>query len=158
VIEALFEMPAGMKLGDALQAHILRSRRPAFLDVPNANTGARLGAGRLVTELARLRLRVGARLGWKGYQPYERVGLWLRHELRDFVQSTLGSEEFLDSGLVRPDIARRLVGEHLEGRANHTFLLMSLLVFSLGRAMLGGHLPIRNVAEPTGPRDGVGYS
>jgi asparagine synthase (glutamine-hydrolysing) len=135
VIDALFSMPAEMKLGDALQVGILRHRRPAFLGVTNSNTGTRLGAGRLETALARLRLRVGARLGLKGYQPYERLGLWLRRELRGFVQRTLSGPFVLDQSLIRADVVKRVVEEHLDERANHTFLIMALLIFALGEEL-----------------------
>lgn len=144
VIDALFSLPADTKLRDDLQAAILRHRRPAFLKVTNSNTGTRLGAGRLATELARFRLRVGAKLGWKGYQPYERLGLWLRRELRRFVESTLGGERFLDCGLVRPDVVKRVVGQHMTNEANHTFLLMALLIFALGQDMLASNAPDRD--------------
>jgi asparagine synthase (glutamine-hydrolysing) len=132
VIDVLFSLPAAMKLGDELQTRVLRRCRPAFLDVTNANTGARMGAGAIETALARLRLKVGAKLGWRGYQPYERLGLWLRHELRLFAESVVTSEQFLGSGLFRPDAVRRVVGQHMSGQANHTFLIMSLVIFGLG--------------------------
>jgi asparagine synthase (glutamine-hydrolysing) len=132
VIDVLFSMPASLKLGDELQTRLLRHRRPAFLDVTNSNTGARMGAGRLETALAKLRLKVGAKLGWKGYQPYERLGLWLKQELRPLVEATVTGDRLLSSGLFRPDVVRRIVQQHVEGQANHTFLLMSLVIFALG--------------------------
>jgi asparagine synthase (glutamine-hydrolysing) len=133
VIDALFAMPASMKLGDELQTNLLRRIRPAFLEVPNSNTGTRLGASPLATKISQLRLRVGARLGLKGYQPYERLGLWLRRELADFVIRTLTSDRLLDGGVVRADAVRRVVSEHIKAERNHTFLIMSLLIFVLGR-------------------------
>ena len=133
VIDVLFSMPARMKLGDELQTSLLRHRRPDFLAVTNSNTGARLGAGRIENGLARLRLKVGAKLGWKGYQPYERLGLWLRRELRDVVERALGDEAFLDQDVIRPDVVKRIVAQHNSQQANHTFLIMSLLIFALGR-------------------------
>jgi hypothetical protein len=132
VVDSLFAMPASMKLGDVLQTGLLRKVRPAFLDVANSNTGARMGAGRLETEFAKLRLRVGAKLGLKGYQPYERLGLWLRRELRPLVETTLSNEEFLATGMVRPDAVKRVVQQHMDNQANHTFLIMSLVIFALG--------------------------
>jgi asparagine synthase (glutamine-hydrolysing) len=100
VIDSLFAMPAHMKLGEDLQASLLRHQRPDFLPVTNSNTGAALGASRMTIELARLRLRVGAKLGLKGYQPYERLGLWLRRELRELVTRTLTGARTLDSFVV----------------------------------------------------------
>ncbi|MCC7009123.1 MAG: hypothetical protein IT184_09925 [Acidobacteria bacterium] len=132
VIDVLFSMPPELKLDDALQAAILAHRRPAFLTVTNANTGARVGAGRLVTEAARFRMRVFAKLGVKGYQPYERLGLWLRRELRPLVESTLTGGPLMESGIVRPDVLRRVVRQHVDQEANHTFLLMALMIFGMG--------------------------
>jgi hypothetical protein len=135
VVELIFSLPADRKLGDELQTAILRRRRPEFLRVTNSNTGTRLAAGALETKLATFRMKVGAKLGLKGYQPYERLGLWLRRELRGLVESVLEHESFLESGLVRPDVVKRLVQEHAANQANHTFLLMSLLIFALGQEL-----------------------
>ncbi|MGE3957967.1 MAG: asparagine synthetase B [Vicinamibacterales bacterium] len=135
VIDSLFAMPASMKLGADLQIEILRRRKPEFVDVVNANTGARMGAGPLETNLAYARMRIAAKLGFKGYQPYERLGLWLRRELKPMVDRVLLSDTFLQRGLFRADAVRRVVSEHYTG-ANHTFLLMSLICFELGQQML----------------------
>lgn len=136
VLDVLFALPARMKLGDELQCRILRRRRPEFLDVVNSNTGTRPGANRLSTEFARTRLRIYSRLGVRGYQPYERLGLWLARDLRGFVERILFSERFLDRKLVQPDGIRTVVAQHAAREANHTFLLMSLLIFELGQRML----------------------
>src|SRR6185503_1283334 len=123
VIETLSAMPASQKMADQLQSTILRHRRPSFLGVVNSNTGARMGAGRLETEIAHFRMRVSAKLGLKGFQPYERLGLWLRQELKPLVEHVVLSEQFLARGLFRPDSVRRVVGEHMANQANHTFLI-----------------------------------
>jgi asparagine synthase (glutamine-hydrolysing) len=133
VIDALAAIPAELKLDEALQAAILGRRRPEFLSVINANTGAKLGAGRLTREAAHFRMRVFAKLGVKGYQPYERLGLWLRRELRGLVESVLAGDRFLDQSAIRPDAVKRVVAQHLAGEANHTFLIMALLVYGMGR-------------------------
>jgi hypothetical protein len=136
VVDSLLEMPARMKLGDELQTQVLRHRNPGFLGVVNSNTGARMGAGRLERELGYFRMRVAAKLGLKGYQPYERLGLWLKRELKPLVDRVLLGERFLARGLFRPDVVARVVDEHSTGRANHTFLLMALLIFEMGQQML----------------------
>jgi asparagine synthase (glutamine-hydrolysing) len=136
VIDTLLGMPASAKLGDDLQTDILTRRKPAFLDVVNSNTGARMGAGRIEREVARFRMRVSAKLGLKGYQPYERLGLWLKRELKPLVERVLLGDEFFARGLFRPDAVKRVVDEHMTSRGNHTFLLMSLLIFEMGQQML----------------------
>ena len=47
-----------------------------------------------------------AKLGLRGYQPYERLGLWLRRELRPLVEGLLLSPECLDRGVLTPDAVR----------------------------------------------------
>src|SRR5262249_53510535 len=136
VVDALLAMPARRKLNDDLQTSILRHRRPDFLDVVNSNTGARMGAGPMAVKAARLRMRVAAKLGLPGYQPYERLGLWLKRELRPMVERTLLGESFLGRGICRPDVVRSVVQQHTDGTANHTFLLMALVIFELGQQML----------------------
>lgn len=138
VVDTLLAMPAHMKLGAQLQVEILRHRKPAFLEVVNSNTGARMGAGRFEAAAAYAFMRIAAKLGVKGYQPYERLGLWLRRELKPMVDRVLLSEAFLQRGLFRADAVRRVVSEHYGG-ANHTFLLMSLICFELGQQMLEQH-------------------
>ncbi len=133
LVEALMAAPPGLKVGDRIQRHILRRRMPAFLDVVNANTGARLGAGRLERLAARVRLKVLAKLGVRGYQPYERLGLWLRRELRPLVRGLLLADECLGRGVFRPEAVRAVVDGHLEGKRNHTFLILALMSFECGQ-------------------------
>jgi hypothetical protein len=154
LVEALLAAPPGLKRGDAIQAHILRGLRPAFLDVVNANTGARLGAGRLERTLARARLKVLAKLGVRGYQPYERLGLWLRRGLRPLVERTLLDDRCLGRGLFDPRAVRAVVADHLGGRRNHTYLILALLIFETGRrAFVDGDTPAP-VGVPAGALPG----
>ncbi|MGE3539942.1 MAG: asparagine synthetase B [Candidatus Tectimicrobiota bacterium] len=136
LIDILMVTPPELKLDDRIQAHILRKRCPAFLNIINANTGARVGAGPLVCQLTTLRMRILAKLGVRGYQPYERLGLWLRRELRPLVCDTLLSERCLDRGVFHPDTVRSVVNGHLNHGQNHTFLLMALMIFEVGQQEL----------------------
>ena len=74
-----------------------------------------------------------AKLGVRGYQPYERLGLWLRRELRPFVERVLLSPECLERGIFDPNTVRAVVDNHLNNRRNHTSLLLALLIFELGQ-------------------------
>jgi asparagine synthase (glutamine-hydrolysing) len=149
VIDALMGTPPALKLDETIQAHILRRRMPAFLDVINANTGTRLGAGRLAKLLAKVRLKVFAKLGVKGYQPYERLGLWLRQELRPLVEQTLLSHRCLDRGIFNPPAVRRVVDGHLNRGRNHTFLIMAMMIFEFGQREFvdGDGYPAQGAAE-----------
>ncbi len=133
LVDALLAAPAALKWGDRIQAHILRRHQPAFLRVVNTNTGARMGAGPLARFAAKVRLKVLAKLGVAGYQPYERLGLWLRQELRPLVERLLLDPRCLDRGVFNPSAVQAVVRRHLAGQANHTYLLMAMLIFEQGQ-------------------------
>ena len=136
LIDALMTAPPDLKMGETIQAHILRKHQPSFLNVMNANTGARLGAGSFTKTLSKFRLKLLAKLGVKGYQPYERLGLWLRRELRPLVENLLLDQRCLDRGIFNPETVRAAVESHSNNRRNHTFLLMAMMIFELGQREL----------------------
>jgi asparagine synthase (glutamine-hydrolysing) len=133
LLDALMAAPPELKLGDAIQSYILRQRMPSFLEVINANTGARMGAGQLVKAFARLRMKVLGKLGVKGYQPYERLGLWLRRELRPLVERILLDDRCLARGVFNPAVVHCVVANHMAKRRNHTYLLLAMMIFELGQ-------------------------
>lgn len=132
LVSTLLAAPVELKLGDAIQTHILRTHMPSFLRVVNANTGAPMGASALRARLSHVGLRALSKLRVPGYQPYERLGLWLARDLQPFVRHTLLSDRFLSQGVFAPDRVRGLVDQHTSRERNHTFLLMAMLVFALG--------------------------
>ena len=133
VIEILLSAPPQWKRGDQIQSHILAKRRPEFLAVVNANTGAPLGATALRQRATQFRNRVFAKLGLPGYQPYERLGLWLRRELRTWVEEVLFSPRTLDRGVFEPETVKKVVHNHMDRQSNHTALLLTMLIFELGQ-------------------------
>lgn len=133
LVDELFAAPPELKLGDTIQAHILRRRRPDFLRIVNVNTGTVVRAGRVRKAVSNFRRRVLAKLGVRGYQPYERLGLWLRRELRPLVEQLLLSDRCLGRGIFDPDALRTVVANHLSQGANHTFLLLALMIFETGQ-------------------------
>jgi asparagine synthase (glutamine-hydrolysing) len=132
LIAALLAVPPELKVGDAIQAHMLRRRYPAFLDVVNVNTGTRMNAGPVRRLFGKVRQKVFAKLGVRGYQPYERLGLWLRRELRPLVEELLLSDRCLERGVFDPETVRKVVGHHFAG-GNHTFLIMALMIYETGQ-------------------------
>lgn len=140
LIDLLLAAPPYLKVDETLQTYILRKRKPAFLKVVNANTGARMGAGKLQRTLATAKMKVCAKLGVPGYQPYERLGLWLRRELAPTVREILLSSQCLDNGVFEADGVRHVVSQHLEQGRNHTFLIMALMIYELGRRRMSGTL------------------
>ncbi|MBN1912576.1 MAG: hypothetical protein JW818_22840 [Pirellulales bacterium] len=142
LVPLLLAAPPELKLDETIQAHILRRRRPDFLTVPNVNTGTRIGSNRLRKQLALLRQHVLAKLGAPGYQPYERMGLWLRRELRDVVGRLLLDDRCLERGIFQPDTVKTAVDAHWNRRQNHTYLILAMMTFELGQRMLVDSPPL----------------
>lgn len=138
LIDALLAAPVHLKVNDDIQTHVLGRHRPEFLRVVNTNTGAPMGAGPLRVRVEHLRMRVLAKLGVAGYQPYERLGLWLARELHPMLRGVLLGEQFLDRGIFERPAVERLLDEHRERRRNHTYLLQAMLVFELGQRQRDG--------------------
>jgi hypothetical protein len=133
LVQLLLALPPELKLGDTLQSHILRRSNPAFLRVVNANTGAPMGAGAIETRIAQFRMKLYAKLGVPGYQPYERLGLWLARDLKPLVHRLLLSDQFLSRGVFVPEAVARLVAQHEARTHNHTFLIMAMLIFEIAQ-------------------------
>jgi asparagine synthase (glutamine-hydrolysing) len=136
LVSLLLAFPPELKLDDTLQSHILKRHKPAFLRVVNANTGAPMGASVLKTRVASLQMRVYAKLGVAGYQPYERLGLWLAQDLKPLVHRLLLSDKFLARGLFVPEAVARIVAQHEARTHNHTFLIMAMLIFEIAQEEL----------------------
>ncbi len=141
LIELLLSCPPELRMGETLQAAILRRRIPEFLAPANSNTGARVGAPKLVRQAALFRMKVLGKLGFKGHQPYERLGLWLRTSLRTLVEEILLSSECLDRGVFVPETVRGVVKQHLGNQRNHTFLLLSMMIFEMGQRRFADQVP-----------------
>ncbi len=135
VVDAVLAVPIDLKLDEEIQAEILRRHCPALLNVMNVNTGVRMKAGRLARQFGKVRQKVFAKLGVKGYQPYERLGLWLRRELRPLVAEVLLDPRCLDRGIFYPQAVRDVIERHNTGRANHTFLILAMMIFETGQRM-----------------------
>jgi asparagine synthase (glutamine-hydrolysing) len=149
LVSLLLAMPVEMKLAERIQTYILQRRMPEFLKVVNSNTGARVGAGETVRKLSTLRMRILAKLGVRGYQPYERLGLWLRRELAPMVEEILLDERMLDEGIFEPDTVRKVFDQHQKKQRNHTYLLMAMMIYELGRRRLSSANASTAFSSPT---------
>lgn len=137
-IDLLLEAPPRLKMGDDIQRYILGKRRPDFLNVVNANTGTLIGAPKVIQQFSSLKTRVLGKLGVPGYQPYERLGLWLKREIAPVVRDILLSDQCRDRGIFEADAIKRVVDGHLGGRANSTYLIMAMMIIELGQRHLNG--------------------
>ena len=71
------------------------------------------------------------------YRPKEGFSIpiknWLGQELRPVMEAHLDSKKIKKEGLFRPATVERVKQEHLTGRANHSHILWSLIVFHAWR-------------------------
>ncbi len=59
------------------------------------------------------------------------VGEWFKKDLKNYLCSILLSDSFARRGFFNPDGVRKMVEEHISGKAVHTHRLWNLLVFEL---------------------------
>jgi asparagine synthase (glutamine-hydrolysing) len=59
------------------------------------------------------------------------VGKWFRGEMKDFVRDSLLSETALKRGIVKPEMIRKYVEEHIAGSRDHAFQIWTLLMLEL---------------------------
>ena len=59
------------------------------------------------------------------------VGAWFRGEMKGFVSDILLSETSLRRNVIRPEMLRKYVGEHVSGEKDHAFQLWTLLMLEL---------------------------
>jgi asparagine synthase (glutamine-hydrolysing) len=59
------------------------------------------------------------------------IGKWFREDLKNFVQETLLSERALKRNILKPEVVKRYVTEHIEGKKDYAFQLWTLLMLEL---------------------------
>lgn len=57
------------------------------------------------------------------------IGHWFRGPLRNFLYDSLASTRLRDGGLFRADVVMNLIEEHVQGKADHTWRLWTLIAF-----------------------------
>ncbi len=59
------------------------------------------------------------------------IGNWFRGEMKDFVKDVLLSEKSLNRGIVKKEILKNYVEEHINAERDHTFQIWTLLMLEL---------------------------
>ena len=59
------------------------------------------------------------------------IGKWFRGEMKDFVRDVLLSDRSLQRGVIRPEILKMYVTQHIAGERDHSFQLWTLMMLEL---------------------------
>ncbi|MCS6806076.1 MAG: asparagine synthase (glutamine-hydrolyzing) [Blastocatellia bacterium] len=158
-LEGLFEQARHLTPVEAAMSVDVRSYLPYDLlvkvDITAMANGLEARSPFLDHEVMELVARLPAELKWRGREskyllkrafrqmlPPENVnrrkmgfgvpvGAWFRGALRPMLEEALLSEQSRRRGYFRPEAVHRMVSEHLEQRADHSFLLWNLLMLEL---------------------------
>lgn len=130
-LRVLFRGPAAWRRDTSIHRTVMESCNAALLRVRNSNTGARVDAAPL-TELVLDKFNsLLKRLNVPGYRHYHNFQAWMRTQLLSSVDAVLLSPESLDRGILREEGVRRLLDDTRQQRADHSYLLQTLLILEL---------------------------
>ena len=127
-----------VKVDIATMANSLEARSP-FLDHKVIEFAASLPAGMKMSGLQTKSLlkKVAARLVPREVI-YRRkmgfgvpIGKWFRGEMKDFVRQVLLSERAMGRGIIKPEVLKRYVDEHVNAERDHSFQLWAFLMLEL---------------------------
>jgi asparagine synthase (glutamine-hydrolysing) len=127
-----------VKVDIASMANSLEARSP-FLDHHLIEFAASLPEGMKLRglETKTLLKKVAARLVPRDVA-YRRkmgfgvpIGKWFRGDMKDFLCSVLLSEKSMHRGIVKAEVVRRYVDEHITAKRDHAYQLWTLLMLEL---------------------------
>jgi asparagine synthase (glutamine-hydrolysing) len=125
-MELAARLPEGLKLRGRQSKYILKHAFADLLPPENVNR-AKMGFGVPVAD-------------------------WFRGSLREFLANTLLSRRATERGYFDTGMIRRLIGEHVERRANHGFQLWNLLMLEMWHGeMLEGNVSLVGQAAAQHP-------
>jgi asparagine synthase (glutamine-hydrolysing) len=59
------------------------------------------------------------------------IGHWFRGELQGFMRDTLLSEKAIKRGLFKPEVVKRMIEWHVNGKADYAHQLWTLLALEM---------------------------
>ncbi len=127
-----------VKVDIASMANSLEARSP-FLDHKVIEFAASLPAGMKIrgVETKSLLKKVAARLVPKEVIYRQKMGFgvpigkWFRTEMKEFVREVLLSERAMNRGIIRPEILRKYVDDHIEAKRDYAPRLWALMMLEL---------------------------
>jgi asparagine synthase (glutamine-hydrolysing) len=127
----LLSAPSAWREGFEIHRTLTAKHNPSLLRVRNANTGAAADAGPLVEAALDKVNTLLRRLNVRGYRHYHRFDAWMREQLVHQVQTVLLDRQSLDRGMYEAQTLRRVIDDTRSGAADHSFLLLVLLILEL---------------------------
>ena len=123
----------------AFHRRLVTERYPRLGAIPYQRTGlpVRSASGRIL--LRKVKEKILHRAEDK--RKYTDYDGWMRHQLREFVGSTLLSERFLERGYFDAQRVRGLVEQHMSGKCNLGSQLCALLTFELWNQLFMDQAP-----------------
>lgn len=156
LFDHLAQLPYAWRFRHRLYVEVLRECFPAAASVRWQRTGLPAGAPFWTAWLSLAAHRLVRTTPLAAFQKRKAVSNfagWMRGPLRGLVQTTLLSRQALDRNLFDPAAVRRIVNDHMDGRADNSTLLGHLLAIELfcrlfidaDRSLLDGQLTARTV-------------
>jgi asparagine synthase (glutamine-hydrolysing) len=130
-VALLLRAPAAWRDGFEIHRALTARYNPKLLRVRNSNTGAPADAGPLVEAALDKLNTVLRRLNVHGYRHYHQFDAWMRAQLLEHVGSVLLDRRALERGIYEERMLRRVIEQTRSGNANHSFLLLVLLIVEI---------------------------
>jgi asparagine synthase (glutamine-hydrolysing) len=130
-VALLLRAPAAWRDGFEIHRALTAKSNPKLLRVRNSNTGAPASAGPLVEAAADKLNTVLRRLNVHGYRHYHQFDAWMSTQLLEHADSVLLDRSALERGIYEEQTLRRVIEQTRSGKANHSFLLLALLIVEI---------------------------
>jgi asparagine synthase (glutamine-hydrolysing) len=130
-LHVLFRGAPSWRQDTSIHQTLTRTGNAALLRIRNSNTGAPANAGPLAEWVLDKFNSLFKRLNVYGYRHYHNFHAWMRQQLLATVDAVLLSPESLDRGILRETGVRRLLDDTRQNRADHSYLLQTLLILEL---------------------------
>jgi asparagine synthase (glutamine-hydrolysing) len=87
---------------------------------------------------------VASKLKLTGLHKFLHYNDWFRHELSDYLQSALNTQQVRQSRFWNPYFVKRMAGEHIAGRENYSLEINAVLTLEAVERLLFRELPRNN--------------
>lgn len=126
-LRSALKMPYNLRYDGQIQKNIVMTCHPELAKIPNVNTGAPLGAGKLRTFITEKFLSVMKRLGMHGFRHYTEFEKWQRNTFKKDLEDCLFDKRTISRGLYKEDGLKKIFKLHIDGKKNYSRLLGTIV-------------------------------